>query len=66
MTLLPAYGRDYRTVTEIEQALKADKDFLTADGAYTNLSDLRRMKVQKVIVRYSALRRVHSVSLDKI
>ena len=52
MTLIPAYGRDYRSRKEVQEAFDANKDFIVqdisdpADGKPTNREDLIRARVQ--------------------
>lgn len=56
MTLTPAYGRDYKSKKEVEEALAAGKDFVVQpDGSYINYAELPRGSHQ---VRYAKLKKV--------
>ena len=59
MTLLPAYGRDYKSAKAVQADWNANKDFIIGDlfhvgsGKPTNKSDLARMGVtETLMVRY--------------
>lgn len=59
MTLLPAYGRDYKSKKEVQEAWDADVDFLIAgplhiSGKYINKSDRQRFMPSDatIYVRY--------------
>jgi len=56
--LVPAYGRDYATETEVREAWDADKDFLTASGQLINRPQFE--PDSKVPIRY---RRQHKVAV---
>jgi hypothetical protein len=64
MTVVPAYGKDYKSKKEIEEALKAGKDFQIADyfhpedGRYVNREDLLKSKVKTINVRYARLTKI--------
>lgn len=64
MTLVPAYGRDYRSKAEVEADWNADKDFRIASvgrwmGAYVNRRQLVESgDVQSVCIRYRKLGQV--------
>jgi hypothetical protein len=69
MTLVPAYGRDYKSKAEVIADLKAGKDFSVADfqsSGYTNLEDLKKLGVQSVNVRYKRLASVTVVDIRKL
>lgn len=57
-TLVPAYGRDYKS----KEALVADwnegKDFRIAGGPYIDAGSAARYGIQSVTIRYSQLRKV--------
>lgn len=63
MTLVPAYGRDYKSKKEVLEAFSADKDFdasnnlfnARAVGTYTNKTDLLNMGIDSVTIRYKKL-----------
>ena len=64
MTLIPAYGRDYKNKAQVEADLLAGKDFVIADifsgndGRYCNLQDLRAAGDKSVNIRYSRLTKI--------
>jgi hypothetical protein len=57
MTLIPAYGRDYKSGKEAKEAFDANKDFQVADlfsgGAYVNKEQLP--KGTTVTIRFKQL-----------
>jgi hypothetical protein len=56
MTLVPAYGRDYKSKKEIQADFDADKDFeavsVDCSGGYVNKSNLKTMGIKEVVIRY--------------
>jgi len=64
MTLVPAYGRDYKSKKAIEADLAAGKDFIINDmfspwdGKPVNVEGLRSEGITQVNVRYGQLRKV--------
>jgi hypothetical protein len=62
MTLIPAYGRDYKSAADVTAAFLAGKDFkvcsFDAGGTYANLADCQTMGLRTVTLRYGKLRRV--------
>lgn len=69
LTLVPAYGRDYKSKAAVLEAWNAGKDFLICDmssvwdGKPTNKSDCARMGVRTVNIRYNAFRSVAVVQV---
>ncbi len=66
MTLIPAYGRDYKSKKSVLEDFDTDKDFSVADigsSGYTNKADLLRMGVKSVNIRYQKLTKIMVVSL---
>lgn len=66
ITLLPAYGRDYKSKKAILSDLNSDKDFLLSDvtrSGYINRPQLIEENFREVIVRYDGHRKVTSVKL---
>jgi hypothetical protein len=67
ITVVPAYGRDYRSKKEVEEAWNAGKDFLIQDmsspwdGSYINKEDAERGGIREVNVRFKRLRNVHVI-----
>lgn len=66
-TLLPAYGRDYKTKAAILSDLNADKDFVfsSIQSALVNKQQLIAEGCTSVVVRYSQQRKVTSFKLTK-
>lgn len=58
MTLIPAYGRDYKSKAAVQADMDAGKDFVVADffhpadGKMANREDLLREGITAVMVRY--------------
>ncbi len=69
MTLVPAYGRDYKSKKEIEADLNAGKDFILNDmsspydGKPINKQNLIEAGQTMVNVRYGKLRKVTIVKV---
>lgn len=53
--LLPAYGRDYKSLREAQADLDAGRDFATPGHGYIGRQELLRMGVVKIRVRYRKL-----------
>ena len=72
MTLLPSYGKDYRSIAEVKAGLEAGHDFEIASvdspdcGRYAQAQELRTAGVTQVTVRYKAKRSVTIVDLRKL
>ena len=69
MTLVPAYGRDYKSKKALLEDFNNDRDFVIADmsrsGTYTNKSDLVKSGYAgTVTVRYGNLRKVTTVKVS--
>ena len=66
-TLLPAYGRDYKSKASILQDLNADKDFLLSDirSALINKQQLISEGIKSIVVRYNQHRKVTSFKLNR-
>jgi len=64
-TLLPAYGRDYKSKAAIAADLNADKDFMISslNPSLINRTQLLEMGVASVVVRYGNQRKVTSLKL---
>lgn len=63
-TLIPAYGRDYKSQKEVREAWNGRKDFMICDvssaddGRYTSKGD---WSGRSVLIRYNKLRSVVEV-----
>ena len=66
-TLIPAYGRDYKSAATVKADWAAGKDFIIADmfdkydGKPVNKQDADRAGMQ-VMIRYSGLRKIVAIS----
>jgi hypothetical protein len=64
MTLVPSYGRDYKSKAEVEAAINANNDFTVADmsspwdGKQVNKPQLVELGIRSVTVRFGKLRKV--------
>ena len=69
ITLTPAYGRDYKSKSQVEADLQAGKDFIynaygsPFDGKLINLPQLKAEGYPKVNIRYGCLRKIAVVKL---
>ena len=60
-TLVPAYGRDYKSKKALLEDFNNDKDFKIAwTGQYTNKADLEKLfkDIYSVNIRYAKLRKI--------
>ena len=69
VTLLPAYGRDYKSQKEAKEDWQAGKDFVIAcfghpnDGSYINRTDwITGGKTEKLTIRYAKSTKTVNVS----
>lgn len=64
LTLVPAYGRDYKSQAAVKADWDADKDFVVCDmsskydGKPINRADALRAGIREVKIRYKALRQL--------
>ena len=66
ITLTPAYGRDYKSINAVKEALSSGADFIINDmfSPYDGKPcSSRDFPGQKVKVRYSGLRKVAVIQL---
>lgn len=66
-TLMPAYGRDYKTADAVKRAWEANKDFKIHGGPYINKSDAERYGVPQDFVRikYRQMQDVIEIPVEK-
>jgi hypothetical protein len=68
-TLVPAYGRDYKSAKEVKAAWEAGKDFLIADlfdpydGKPANLQSVQEAGWKTVNIRFSKLTKIASIKV---
>ncbi len=61
LTLIPAYGRDYKSIKQVKHDWSADKDFRICDmscaddGRYINKTDAEGSDIKRVVIRYQRL-----------
>jgi len=71
-TLVPAYGRDYKSKKTVQADLDADRDFIISniqdryDGKPCNASDLKRDGCSHVMIRYARLTKIAEFKLPAI
>ena len=69
ITVVPAYGRDYKSKQEVEAAWNAGTDFQIQDvssrwnGSYINKEDAKAGGIREVNVRYKRLRSVTVIKM---
>ncbi len=69
LTLVPAYGRDYKSKKSVLADWNNGKDFTICtmmspdDGRYINLSDAQTAKMETVNIRYNSLRSIAVVKI---
>jgi hypothetical protein len=64
MDLIPAYGRDYKTVKALKEDFESGKDFLeSVTRRYINREDIISLGISKVFVRYGNLRKITSLAV---
>lgn len=73
LTVVPAYGADYRSQTEARQAWRIGKDFRIRDigsaydGRYVSSRDvalLRAQRITHVHIRYARLERIAVIKVS--
>lgn len=76
-TLMPAYGNDYKSIKEVQEALDSNKDFIlrtfNRPDTYINRPQLVDAGVKQINIRYKQLRECRPFkvkpnprSLDKV
>lgn len=64
LTMIPAYGRDYKSAAEVEKDFRANKDFIIADvsnrwdGRAVNRQSLLEAGIPAARIRYKRKTRV--------
>ena len=62
LTLLPAYGRDYKTKKSIINDLNASKDFIVShSGQYINKPQFKELNISSFNVRYDQQRKLINI-----
>ncbi len=67
INLVPAYGRDYKSQKEVQQAWDENKDFivqgLAGHGQATNKSESIELGVKVALIRYARMTKVYSAKM---
>lgn len=69
LTIIPAYGRDYKSIKAVKADWEANKDFQIADmsspddGRYVSKIDLSGSNIDTVKVRYGKLAKVTTIKI---
>ena len=67
LTLLPAYGRDYKSVKSIINDLNALKDFIVSHtGQYINKPQLKELNISSFNVRYYQQRKITNIKIKDL
>tara|TARA_R100001440_G_scaffold21942_1_gene35791 strand:+ start:151 stop:369 length:219 start_codon:yes stop_codon:yes gene_type:complete len=67
LTLLPAYGRDYKSKTAIVNDLNALKDFLISNtGSYVNKQQFKELSISSFNVRYDQQRKIANINIKDL
>ena len=66
MTLLPAYGRDYKSKKAFIDDIKSNKDFIVAESRqYINKQQFKELNINEFNIRYKNLTQVQKVNVKK-
>ena len=67
LTLLPAYGRDYKTKKSIINDLNALKDFVISHtGQYINKPQFKELNISSFNVRYDHQRKITNIKIKDL
>ena len=67
ITLLPAYGRDYKSKKSIINDLNALKDFLISHtGQYINKQQFKELNISSFNVRYDQQRKITNIKIKDL
>ena len=66
ITLLPAYGRDYKSKKAFIDDIKSNKDFIVAENRqYINKQQFKELDINEFFIRYKNLTQVQKVNIKK-
>ena len=66
LTLLPAYGRDYKSKKAFIDDIKSNKDFIVAESRqYINKQQFKELDISEFFIRYKNLTQVKKVNVKK-
>ena len=67
ITLLPAYGRDYKSKKSIINDLNALKDFVISHtGQYINKPQFKELQISSFNVRYDQQRKITNIKIKDL
>ena len=67
LTLLPAYGRDYKSKRSIINDLNALKDFVVSHtGQYINKPQFKELNIISFNVRYDQQRKITNINIKDL
>ena len=67
ITLLPAYGRDYKSKKSIINDLNGLKDFVISHtGQYINKPQFKELNISSFNVRYDQLRKITNINIKDL
>ena len=66
LTLLPAYGRDYKSKKAFIEDIKSNKDFIVAESRqYINKQQFKELNINEFNIRYKNLTKVKKINVSK-
>tara|TARA_B100000214_G_scaffold319548_1_gene254343 strand:+ start:27 stop:239 length:213 start_codon:yes stop_codon:yes gene_type:complete len=66
LTLLPAYGRDYKSKKAFIEDIKSNKDFIVAESRqYINKQQFKELNINEFNIRYKNLTQVKKINVSK-
>ena len=66
LTLLPAYGRDYKSKKAFINDIKSNKDFIVAESRqYINKQQFKELNINEFNIRYKNLTEVKRINVSK-
>ena len=66
ITLLPAYGRDYKSKKAFIEDIKSNKDFIVAESRqYINKQQFKELNINEFNIRYKNLTQVKKINVSK-
>jgi len=67
LTLLPAYGRDYKSKKSVINDLNALKDFVISHtGQYINKPQFKELQISSFNVRYDQQRKIANINIKDL
>ena len=66
LTLLPAYGRDYKSKKAFINDIEANKDFLICNtSSYINKDQFKDLNISEFRIRYNNLKQTQVINIKK-